>query len=201
MCVENSPSQSPGGFETPTPPSDPGAEVESLAGSGDAMGDRMARAGMDPTSTMGRAVSSLGTAFGFPPQNALSSPGRAAAMGHPVLGGALTILGDMFNKLDELGFKVDRSDGRLGPAGTPARQGRGDLSDRGGGIFGLSDDGMNLIHLASGTLVNTPEAQAVARSAQQPTSGGRSSGPGRGGREATNFASLLAEARGERLGA
>ena len=186
-----------GGFVSPTDPP-----------MSDRLSESMIAGGMDPTSGMGRAVAKIGTAAGFPPQSSQSSPSRAAAMGHPVVGGMLSFLGDFFNELEKLGLTVIRGEeafGRPGQSQAPGfrpsgsspsgfRRGGDDLVGGGGADQLFVDPNTGLIEA-------TPEARMVAQTIMAEQSRDRaasraSSPQARGGRLST----LLSDTRGERLG-
>ena len=196
----------PTGMKGPTPDEASGAITGAAQ---DPLGERMAAGGMDPTSTMGRAVAKVGTAFGFPPQSSKASPSRAAVMGHPVVGGMLSFLGSFFNELERLGATVVRGEEAFGRPGqsTPGFRPSGagfqpsGFRRSGDDIMGGAGADRLEVDLETGLVISTPESRMVAQSIMAEQSRDRaasraSSPQSRGGRLST----LLSDTRGERLG-
>ena len=185
----STPGGAPGGFHRDIPGAGGGFVAPGDVPMSDRTSESMVAAGMDPTSRTGRAVATLGAAAGFPPQSSRSSPAKTAAMGHPVVGAALSFLGDFFNQLEKLGATVVRGEEAFG------KRGRSD----GTGFRG--EPAQVFVDPLTGLVVATPESRMVAQSIMAEQSRDRAASRASSPRsQSGRLSTLLSDTRGERLG-
>ena len=198
----------PGGFHRDIPGAGGGFISPTDPPMSDRLSESMVASGMDPTSTFGRAVATVGTALGAPPQSSRMHPAAAAAMGHPVGSRVLSFLGDLFNQLERLGATVVRGEAAFGTHGLPSGAGCRPSGSQPSGFRRSGDDLMGgggadqlFVDPNTGLIDATPEARMVAQTIMAEQSRDRAasraaSPQARGGRLST----LLSATRGERLG-